>query len=139
MTKLKAFADDKIKGSKYDNFSGCQHFLLFPQCFPKPSFGTLKVGIVWLRVNQRFLLFQQCFLSLPKQIQFFSQGHFVVCKCFQYGESKTLLFAKEYKQIILSSNGCESYFSISMGESNTVVCADTMYRHLQQYCSHPSI
>ena len=24
-----------------------------------------------------------------------------------------------------------------MGESNTVVSAYTMYRHLQQYCSHP--
>ena len=29
-----------------------QHFLLFPQCFPRPlSLGSLKVGIVWLRVN----------------------------------------------------------------------------------------
>ena len=28
---------------------------------------------------------------------------------------------------------------ISMGESNTVVSAYTMYRHLQQYCSLPSI
>ena len=27
----------------------------------------------------------------------------------------------------------------SMGDSNTVVSAYTMYRHLQQYCSHPSI
>ena len=26
----------------------------------------------------------------------------------------------------------------SMGESNTVVSAYTRYRHLQQYCSHPS-
>ena len=26
-----------------------------------------------------------------------------------------------------------------MGESNTVVSACTMYRHLQQYCSYPSI
>ena len=26
-----------------------------------------------------------------------------------------------------------------MGESSTVVSAYTMYRHLQQYCSHPSI
>ena len=29
------------------------------------------------------------------------------------------------------------YFSISVGESNTVVSAYTMYRHLQQYCSPP--
>ena len=28
---------------------------------------------------------------------------------------------------------------ISMGESNTVVSAYTMYRHLHQYCSRPSI
>ena len=28
---------------------------------------------------------------------------------------------------------------MSMGESNTVVSAYTMYRHLHQYCSHPSI
>ena len=28
--------------------AGNQHFLLFPQCFPKPSFlGSLEVGIVW--------------------------------------------------------------------------------------------
>ena len=26
-----------------------------------------------------------------------------------------------------------------MGVSNTVVSAYTLYRHLQQYCSHPSI
>ena len=26
-----------------------------------------------------------------------------------------------------------------MGESNTVASAYTWYRHLQQYCSHPSI
>ena len=26
-----------------------------------------------------------------------------------------------------------------MGESNTVVSAYTTYRHLQQYCSHPTI
>ena len=26
----------------------------------------------------------------------------------------------------------------SMGESNIVVSAYTLYRHLQQYCSHPS-
>ena len=26
-----------------------------------------------------------------------------------------------------------------MGESNTIVSAYTLYRHLQQYCSHPSI
>ena len=35
------------KGEK----AGYQHFLLFPQCFPKHSpFGSIKVGIVWKRV-----------------------------------------------------------------------------------------
>ena len=32
---------------------------------------------------------------------------------------------------------CRKY--ISMGKSNTVVSVYTTYRHLQQYCSHPSI
>ena len=32
--------------------AGFQHFLLFPQCFQKASFlGSLRVGIVWYRVN----------------------------------------------------------------------------------------
>ena len=32
--------------------AGYQHFLLFPHCFQKASFSrSLKVGIVWLRVN----------------------------------------------------------------------------------------
>ena len=51
MTKLKAFADDKLNITEmtislYDGVentvvkgenAGYQHFLLFPQCFPKPS------------------------------------------------------------------------------------------------------
>ena len=60
--KLKAFADDKLnvgnmKISLFDREENCvgkgentgyQHFLLFPQCFPNPTyFGSLKVGIVW--------------------------------------------------------------------------------------------
>ena len=60
--KLKAFADgtfnlvrmlisllDRVANTvgKGEN-AGYQHFLLFPQCFPKPSsLGSLKVGIVW--------------------------------------------------------------------------------------------
>ena len=61
MTKLKAFAENKFNAKmtislcdrventvgKEDN-AGYQHFLLFPQCFLKPSsLGWLKVGIVW--------------------------------------------------------------------------------------------
>ena len=61
VTKLKAFADDKLNVARmmfslFDRVentvgkgenAGCQHFLLFLLCFPKPSFqGTLKVGIV---------------------------------------------------------------------------------------------
>ena len=33
----------------------------------------------------------------------------------------------------------DAILNTSMDESNTVVSAYTMYRHLQQYCSHPSI
>ena len=62
VTKLKAFAGDKLKFAKMTIFvfdraentvgkgenAGYQHFLLFPQCFPKPSsLGSLKVRIVW--------------------------------------------------------------------------------------------
>ena len=62
MTKLKAFADDKLNIAKmtisvFDRVentvwkgenAGYQHFLLFLQCFSKPSFtGSSKVGIVW--------------------------------------------------------------------------------------------
>ena len=40
--------------------AGYQHFLPFPQCFPKPSsLGSLKVRNVWYRVkslpNENFL------------------------------------------------------------------------------------
>ena len=61
VTKLKAFADDKLNDAKmislFDRVentvgkgenAGYQHFLLFPQCFPKPSsLESLKVSIVW--------------------------------------------------------------------------------------------
>ena len=68
MTKLKAFADDKINVAKMTislsnrventegkgENAGYQHFLPFFQCFLKPSpLGSLKVGIVWLRVKGR--------------------------------------------------------------------------------------
>ena len=66
VTKLKGFADDKLNVAKmasslFDRAentlgkgenAGYQHFLLFPLCFPKLSTsGSLKVGIVWSRVN----------------------------------------------------------------------------------------
>ena len=62
VTELRAFADDKLNVAKLTislsdrirNTVGkgenavYLHFLLFPQCLPKPSFlGSLKVGIVW--------------------------------------------------------------------------------------------
>ena len=62
LSKLRAFADDKIKVLKKTIFvfdrvenivgkgenAGYQHFLLFPQCFQKASFQrSVKVGIVW--------------------------------------------------------------------------------------------
>ena len=60
LTKLKAFADEKLNVGKMMIFlyesventegkgenAGNQHFLLFPQCFPKPSsLGLLKLGL----------------------------------------------------------------------------------------------
>ena len=62
VTKLKAFTDDKLMVAKMTislfnrventvgkgENDGYQHFLLFPQFFPKPSsLGSLKVGILW--------------------------------------------------------------------------------------------
>ena len=62
LTKLKAFADDKINVTQTLKFTlgrvenivgigenaGYQHFLLFLQCFQKATFsGSLKEGIVW--------------------------------------------------------------------------------------------
>ena len=61
MTQLKAFADYQLNIAKMtiplfdraenavekEENAGYQHFLLFPQGFPKPlSFGSLKVGVV---------------------------------------------------------------------------------------------
>ena len=62
LSKLKAFAEDKINVTKQLEFvlgkektlwekgenDGYQHFLLFPQCFQKASFTeVLEVGIAW--------------------------------------------------------------------------------------------
>ena len=62
LTKLKACADDKLNVAKmmislFDRAEntvgkaenvGYQHFLLFPQCFTRPSsLGSLKIGIVF--------------------------------------------------------------------------------------------
>ena len=62
ITKLKAFADNKVNIAKmtislFDRVentvgkgenAGNQHFLHFPQGFPKPfSIGSLNVRIVW--------------------------------------------------------------------------------------------
>ena len=66
MTKLKAFADNKLNINKMivspldrveytvgkGENAGYQHFLLFPQCFSEPfSLGSLKVRVVCQRVN----------------------------------------------------------------------------------------
>ena len=62
VTKFKAFADEKLNVAKMtislcdrventvgnEENAGYQHFLLSPQCFPKPSsLGSLKVMFVW--------------------------------------------------------------------------------------------
>ena len=62
LPRLKAFADDKLNVTKNikvvfhrienivrkEENAGCQHFLLFPQCFQKAfSSRALKVVIVW--------------------------------------------------------------------------------------------
>ena len=64
LSKLKAFADDKIDLTEKQKFflkwlenivgkgedAGYQHFLLFPQCFQMASFSwLLKIGIFVLK------------------------------------------------------------------------------------------
>ena len=50
MTKFVLEKIENIVG-KEENV-GYQHFLLFPQCLTKAlSSGTIKVGVVWERVN----------------------------------------------------------------------------------------
>ena len=112
MTKLKAFADDKLKVAKmtislFDGVenavgkgenAGYQHFLLFPQCFLKPSYlGSLKVGIVWytlyhasLTVNDpekepAFSPFPTISILFQKQISILNCIFFVFYKVFQIG------------------------------------------------------
>ena len=66
VTKLKVFVDNKLNDAEMTIFhyngventvrkggnTDYQHFLLCPQCFPKPSsLGSLKVWIVWYTVN----------------------------------------------------------------------------------------
>ena len=65
LVQIEAFVDDNVNATqnlkfvlgRVDNIvgkgenGGYQHFLLFPQCFQKPSStGLLKVGIVLQRV-----------------------------------------------------------------------------------------
>ena len=40
---------ENIAGKREND--GYQHFLLFPQCFPKAFMPSLKVRNVWQRVN----------------------------------------------------------------------------------------
>ena len=77
VTKFKAFAEDKFNVAKmmislFDRVentvgkgenTGCQHFLLFPQCFPKPSsLGLLGVGLncclrlLWIWTSLKFVV-----------------------------------------------------------------------------------
>ena len=44
-------------GGKGEN-AGYQHFLLFPHCFPEPSYlASLKIWIVWLRVKSQSMTY----------------------------------------------------------------------------------
>ena len=80
-TKLKAFADNKIKVAKMMIFvfhkvqkvlgkgenAGIQHFLLFPQCFQKAfTSRSLKVGIMWRRIELNIICMCVSKESLPE-------------------------------------------------------------------------
>ena len=83
-SKLKAFADDKIKvaemrsslSDRKENLlgkkenSGFQHFLLFPQCFQKPSFqGCLQSGLCGKELNERTFPLSKAEKTNPMMIQ----------------------------------------------------------------------
>ena len=60
MTKINSNKKSKLVLGRVENIvektenAGYQHFLLFPQCFQKPSHsGSLKVGMVWKRVKKQ--------------------------------------------------------------------------------------
>ena len=60
-TKLMISVFDRVENNveKREN-AGYQHFLLFPQCFQKLFVsGSLKLGIVWLRVKGLWITLQQ--------------------------------------------------------------------------------
>ena len=54
---ISLFDSEENNVGKGEN-AGCHHFLLFPQCLPKPSsLGSLKVQIVWQRVKTHLKIF----------------------------------------------------------------------------------
>ena len=61
------FVFDRVENNlgKGEN-AGYQHFVLFPQCFQKASFlDSLKVGIVWERVQDFDFGYCQIHISVP--------------------------------------------------------------------------
>ena len=86
--------------------AGYQHFLLFPQCFQKLSFlGSLKVGIVWERVNP------------------FPNKPWVLCAC-STGLLKTLW---EKEELLVTSN----FFSFSYSVFYPFVQLSTILSNLK--------
>ena len=83
MSKLKAFADEILKVAKImislldrvENIVvGYKHVLLFPQCLKKASsLESLKVGIVWLRVNPLFCSVYKVSFHFAKIFQKFTK------------------------------------------------------------------
>ena len=47
--------------------------------------------------KQHFLPSPQCFSTIKKGFQFLNHIYFLVCKCFQIGPAKILLFCKELR------------------------------------------
>ena len=78
-SKLKALQTTKIKVLKMMTFvfdrvenTVTSIFSFSPQCFQRAFYpGSLKVGIVWYRVKQHFLGFQQGSQNLSSQLSYF--------------------------------------------------------------------
>ena len=95
----------------------------------QPTAFKNMVGKGEIACNEQFLLFPQGFQLNQITVSPFAHVFFIIC-----------LIAVELEAPKIGMS-CKELIAtyISMGESNTILSAYTLYRHLQWYCSHRSI
>ena len=149
MTK-KALENIVGKGSN----TGNHNFLLCLQCFPAYKkkrtdfeshlFCRLQILSTWTSLKFGNVL-NSCSPICTRSFFISTSESNTYVSAYTMGESNTVVSAYtmgESNTVVSAYTMGESNTVVSaytMGESNTVVSAYTMFRHLQQYCSHPSI